>query len=292
MSTVINDLKWQFRSGGIVIKLILINVALFLVPEIVFTLLKIAGYDIDYVALFNVSSDPGMLLFKPWSLLTYAFFHAGFFHLLFNMLVLNFTGRLFLTYFKETQLLSIYLSAAIVAALVFITAYNLIPFLKYQIVPMVGASGAIMAILLATATYNPLMEVRLLLIGTVKLWHIALVLIALDIIQLFSSNTGGHFAHLAGALAGYVYMKNLQSGGRWFAISDRFAAFCLGIRQPKKNSKMRTVHKQVPKKAVINNDKSLQQKRVDEILDKISKSGYDSLSAEEKEFLFRVGQNQ
>lgn len=292
MSTILNDLKWQYRSGGIVLQLIILNVALYLIPEVLFTILKILGLSIDYLSWVNVSSDPSNLLYKPWSLLTYAFFHAGFFHLLFNMLILNFSGRLFLTYFKEAQLLSIYLAAAIFAGFIFILAYNLIPVLQYHTVPMVGASGAIMAIVLATATYNPLMEVRLLLIGNVKLWHIALVLVCLDIIQLFTSNTGGRFAHLAGALMGYLYMKNLQNGGNFFNLFDRLANFCLGIKQAKKPAKMRTVHRQTASKPTNKPVKDSQQQRVDEILDKISKSGYDSLSTEEKEFLFRVGQNQ
>jgi hypothetical protein len=158
---------------------------------------------------------------------------------------------------------------------------------------MVGASAAVMAILMATVSYQPFMEVRLFIFGNVKLWQIALVLIVLDLIQLPMNNTGGHIAHLSGALFGYIYTKFLQNGIDLGSGLNSFTQRIASFFSNQDASPFKKVHVN-PKKPILKREskvvaKDKTQQQIDEILDKISQSGYDSLTSEEKEFLFKAG---
>ena len=286
---IIDDLKLQYNIGGIVTKLILWNVALFVFPWLFFALLSLLGFPIDYLQVLSLSSNPAHLLWKPWSLLSYAFFHSGIMHIVFNMIVLNFSGRLFMTYFTAKQLLGLYVLSAVFAGICYILVFYVLNINA----PIVGASAAIMAILVAATTYHPLMDLRLLLIGNVKLWHVPAVIIFIDLVQLRSENMGGHISHLSGALFGFIFIKLLQNGTDLSRGVSRFFGFFANLFQKNKTTPFKKVHKNytkpieksIPK--IITKDKSQQQ--IDEILDKISQSGYDSLTKEEKEFLFKVG---
>jgi membrane associated rhomboid family serine protease len=290
---ILDDLKLQYKMGGVVIRLIFLNILFFAVPAIVFSILHLFNVTIDYMSYVSLSSDWSLLLVKPWSVLSYAFFHSGFLHILFNMLMLNFFGNLFLTYFTQKQLLGLYILAAIFSGLIYMIGYSFFPALSGVNTSMIGASGAIMAVLLATVSYQPYMEVRLFLFGTIKLWQIALVLIILDLIQLPMDNTGGHIAHLAGALFGFLFIKLLQNGTDLSKIVSSVIDFFVNLFQPKKSTPFKKVHVNVKKPAaareskIITKDKTQQQ--IDDILDKISQSGYDSLNGDEKEFLFKAG---
>ena len=286
---IIDDLKLQYNIGGIVTKLILWNVALFVFPWLFFALLSLLGFPIDYLQFVSLSSNPAHLLWKPWSLLSYAFFHSGIMHIVFNMIVLNFSGRLFMTYFTAKQLLGLYVLSAIFAGI----CYMLVFYVLNINAPIVGASAAIMAILVATTTYHPLMDLRLLIIGNVKLWHVTAVIIFIDLVQLRSENMGGHISHLSGALFGFIFIKLLQNGTDLSRGVSRFFGFFANLFQKNKTTPFKKVHKNYTKPVeksipkIITKDKLQQQ--IDEILDKISQSGYDSLTKEEKEFLFKVG---
>lgn len=295
---LLDDLKLEYRIGGITQKLIFWNVGLFAIPLIIFSLLTLFDVHLPFLRwdisntddLFSVSSNPADLLWKPWSLITYAFLHAGFFHLLFNMMVLYFSGRIFLTFFTQKQMFGLYILSAIFAALMFILSYNTIPLLQQFNGKMVGASAAIMAILVATAVYAPYYQVRLFLFGTVKLWHIAAVLLVLDLINVSVENHGGHVAHLAGALFGFIFVRSLQNGTDLSRGVSGVIEFFQNLFKPKKNTNFK-VHRnpQAPAKRPAGKPKDITQQQIDDILDKISKSGYDSLTKEEKEFLFKVG---
>ena len=283
MSNILDDLKFQYRIGGIANKMIYWNVGFFLLSIIFFYQFKSGAF--DFPNWLAVSSDPTTVLIKPWTLLTYAFFHYGFLHLFFNMMVLNFSSRLFLTFFTQKQYLGLYILSAIFAGLCFVTSF----YLLHQTSSMVGASAAIMALLVATTTYQPLMEIRLLLIGNVKLWHITAVLLLLDLLQIQMENTGGHIAHLSGAFFGYIYIKLLQNG----TDLSRIVNAVIDLFTQKKATPFKRVHVN-PKKPAIKREskivlKDKTQQQLDDILDKISQSGYDSLTAEEKEFLFKAG---
>ena len=280
---IIDDLKFQYKIGGIANKMIYWNVGFFLLSIIFFYQFKSGVF--DFPNWLAISSEPTLFLTRPWTLLTYAFFHYGFLHLFFNMMVLNFSSRLFLTFFTQKQYLGLYILSAIFSALCFVLSF----YFLHQTSSMVGASAAIMALLVATTAYQPLMEIRLLLIGNVKLWHITAVLILLDLLQIQINNTGGHIAHLSGAFFGYIYIKLLQNGTDLSRIVDSI----LNLFSKKQSTPFKKVHVNPKKPAakreskIVIKDKTQQQ--LDEILDKITQSGYDSLTAEEKEFLFKAG---
>lgn len=283
---ILDDLKMQYRLGGIAMKMIYWNVACFLVSLAFFYHYKEGIFVFpNWIAL---SSNPMDFVLKPWTFLSYAFFHNDFWHLFFNMMVLNFSSYLFLTFFTSKQYLGLYILSAIFAGLVFALGFNVLH-LSGEIV---GASAAIMAILVAATTYSPLMNVRLLLVGNVKLWHITAVILVLDLMQFRLENSGGHISHLAGAFFGFVYIKLLQNGIDMSKIVSSVLDFFTNFFK-KPATPFKKVHKnykkpvEKPISKIVVKDKNQQQ--IDEILDKISQSGYDSLSKEEKEFLFKAG---
>ncbi|TDW47256.1 membrane associated rhomboid family serine protease [Flavobacterium sp. 270] len=283
---ILDDLKLQYKLGGTAMRVIYWNIACFLI-SLVFYNFSDGNFNFpDWLAL---SSDPQVFLFKPWTFLTYAFFHDGFLHLFFNMMVLNFASTLFLTYFTQKQFLGLYILSAIFAGVIFALSFY---FLNIS-APIVGASAAIMAILVAATTYQPLMTVRLMFLGNVKLWHITAVILVLDLMQFRLSNSGGHISHLAGAFFGFVYIKLLLNGTDLSIIISRIIDFFVNLFKKSPTTPFTKVHKNYQKPTqkttsrIVTKDKTQQQ--IDEILDKISKSGYDCLTKEEKEFLFKAG---
>jgi hypothetical protein len=203
--------------------------------------------------------------------------------------VLNFVGRLFLTFFTQKQFLGLYILAAIFAGIGFIVGFYVLG----MNAPIIGASAAIMAILFAVTTYSPLMNVRLLLIGNVKLWHIAAVYIVIDLMNMQLENTGGHISHLAGGFFGFIFIQLLKNGIDLSKIVTAIIDFFANLFTKSPSTPFKKVHKNYVKPAekqqskIITKDKNQQQ--IDVILDKISQSGYDSLSKIEKEFLFKAG---
>lgn len=287
MASIIDDLKMHYKFGGMAQRLIYWNIACFLVSLVFFYQFKFGVFNFpNWLAL---SSEPSVFITKPWTLLTYSFFHDGFGHIFFNMIVLNFSSMLFLTFFSQKQLLGLYILSAIFAGIAFVLCYY---FLNVN-ASIVGASGAIMAVLVATTTYSPLMNVRLLLIGNVKLWHITLVVILIDLMQIRIENTGGHIAHLAGAFFGFIFIKLLENGTDLSRIVSKVTEFFVNLFSKSPSTPFKKVHKNYkkpivkPVSKIVTKDKTQQQ--IDEILDKISRSGYDCLTKEEKEFLFKAG---
>lgn len=285
---ILDDLKLQYKFGGIAQQLIYWNVACFLISLLFFY--QFDGGSFNFPSWIALSTEPTDFIFKPWTFLTYAFFHDGFWHLLFNMVILNFSSTLFLTFFTQKQFLGVYFLSAVVSGLAFVTGFYL---LDREEAVIVGASAAIMGVLVAVTTYQPLMHVRLLLIGNVKLWHITAVIIILDVMQFRLDNTGGHISHLAGAAFGFIFTKMLQNGTDLSRIVSGLIDFFVNLFKRSSSAPLKTVHKNYNKpqekreSKIIVKDKAQQQ--IDEILDKISQSGYDSLTKEEKEFLFKVG---
>ncbi|KRD63781.1 transmembrane rhomboid family protein [Flavobacterium sp. Root935] len=284
---ILDDLKLQYRLGGIVMRVIYWNIACFIISLIFFYQFSIGQF--DFPSWIALSSDPQVFMFKPWTFLTYAFFHDGFFHLLFNMMVLNFASSLFLTYFTQKQYLGLYILSALFAGVAFVLSF----YLSNISGSIVGASAAIMAILVAATTYSPLMNVRLFLFGNVKLWHITAVILVLDLMQFRLGNMGGHISHLAGAFFGFIYIKLLQNGTDLSIIVSKTLDFFANLFRKSPSTPFTKVHKNYKKPTerstsrIVTKDKTQQQ--IDEILDKISQSGYDCLTKEEKEFLFKAG---
>ncbi|MDG1804636.1 rhomboid family intramembrane serine protease [Flavicella sp.] len=280
----------KYNQGTIVEKLIYINVGAFLLTF----LLNSFGYLFQsnsnlVMNWFSMPSNIDYFITRPWSIISYGFLHAGFFHILTNLLVLYYIGNLFIDYFTQKQLLSFYLFGTVFGGLLYLVSYTIFPALQNTNATLVGASAAVMAIFIGIATYIPNYEINIRFIGFVKLWKLAAFFVGLDLIQIPSGNAGGHLAHLGGALFGFIYMSQIRKGTLSFTIKNPFSSLF------SKRSNLRTVYKAKRKKAKTKNSKQRKsnrptnQQQIDAILDKISKSGYDSLNQEEKNLLFKQG---
>ena len=289
-----NHLSYQFKTANLPVKVIIINVVLFLSARIG---AWIIGSDpTTFMKWFVLPADISNYLFQFWSVVTYGFLHFDFFHILWNMLILYWFSQFVLNLFTEKRFLTIYLLGIICGGFLFLLGYNLFPVLAGQRGFLIGASAGVLAIVVFIATYTPNAEVRIFMF-TLKLWHIALFMVLRDLIQLpTSGNAGGLIAHMGGALLGYIYAVQLKKGHDIGAGFEK-AVDGLGTYFKPKKSPLKTVHrnsKTAPKKkyaktSVARRTKTDQQHRIDEILDKISKSGYESLSKQEKDFLFKAG---
>ncbi|MDC7995546.1 rhomboid family protein [Altibacter sp. HG106] len=293
MST--NNLTYKFKRADITIKLIVINAIIFLVSRIISAFFRIPIAEL--MGWFVLPDAFGEFILQPWAFITYSFLHFDFFHILFNMLLLYYFGRIILNLFSEKRLLTIYFLGAISGGVLFVLSYNLFPLFDFQRGYLLGASGAVTALLVFMATYSPNTEVRVFFF-TVKLWHIAVFFILMDLVRLpTSGNAGGLLAHIGGAIFGYFYAVQMAKGndiGAWFeTLMDGVA----NLFKTRKQRPFKTVHRnQASKKKAKGfpekENKSTHQKKVDAILDKISKSGYDSLTKAEKDFLFQAGKEE
>lgn len=281
--SVFRDLQIKFQTATIVNQLIYINVAVFLLTFLLNTLGFLMQSNGNIITQwFAMPAFLDDFIYKPWTIITYGFLHGGFLHILFNMLLLNFFGRLFLDYFTPKQLLNFYLLGTFFGGLVYLLSYNFFPIFSENRSILVGASAAVSAIVVGLATYAPNYQLNFRFIGFVKLWHLAAILVVLDVIQIPLGNAGGHLAHIGGALFGFLYVSKASN-----KELDLFSAFN-GIFT-KKRSPLKTVYKSKNATKTSRAQKDNNQQKIDEILDKISKSGYDTLSKEEKEFLFKQG---
>lgn len=288
MAVFPQNIKTKLTRLNVLEKIIAINGLIFIFGLVLSLVQGLAtGYSLNWLEL---PSDLEAFILKPWTIVTYAFAHYDFFHILFNMLWLYVIGQWFLSLFSPKLALKVYFLGAISGGVLFMVVYNLLP----HVLPastLVGASASVRALLIFLCAYMPHKELRFFTIS-LKLWHVGMVIVVLDVIGLFGLNTGGNLAHIGGALLGYFYAKQYVVGndiGKGFGkFMDSIASFF----SFSKKSPLKTVHKNKSKvggytKADFNEFNH--QKKIDVILDKISKSGYDSLTSEEKEYLFRAG---
>jgi membrane associated rhomboid family serine protease len=280
MMKFLEELKLQYKIGTVNQKLVFILVAVFIV-SMPFFLIYSRGA-LEYPNWLAITNDLDVFKYFPWTLITYSFLHHGFLHLLFNCIFLYFFGNLFFTFFNSKQFVFVYVFGVVLGGISFL-GYGFFTSYPHQ---LVGASAGIMAVFIAVTSYSPNFMVRLPLIGNVKLWHMAAVYVIIDVFYLLAENTGGHLAHLAGALAGFVYVYFMKQG-------TDFASIVTTNSSKKTKHHFKKVYKntQTVSPNIKNTNKSLTQTKIDEILDKISKSGYDSLSKEEKEFLLKANQD-
>ncbi|MBO7316102.1 MAG: rhomboid family intramembrane serine protease [Paludibacteraceae bacterium] len=278
--------SFSFTKNSTLVNLIYINVGIFLFTnllEIGFTLFNLDSF--NFLKYLHLTAQTDLLIRQPWSMLTYMFLHTDVLHLFFNMICLYGFGKLFLNYFSQKQLVGLYLLGGIGAGICFICAYNFFPFFANSINKsyLLGASGSIMAIILAIAFYIPNLEVQLFLIGKIKLKWIAIAMVAISIYNTTSSNAGGEFAHIGGALVGmlyiYLYKRGKDIVGPINKLIDRITTLF--------RSKPKIKFSKQPKTdAFYNQQRNADNQTLDLILDKIKKSGYSSLSEEEKKQLF------
>jgi membrane associated rhomboid family serine protease len=291
-----------YQESDVLVRLILINIAVFVAIIIVDIIGALSGFSISkyFISLTALPTDGLKLITRPWTFVTYMFLHEGFMHILFNMLWLYFGGMLFREFLGSRRLLGVYLWGGLVGGFLYVLVYNLSPAFKdvVSIANARGASASVMAIVVAIATYRPKFPVQLFFILRVPLWGIAVFAVLMDLLALrgLDSNPGGHLAHLGGALFGFFYIRSLRSGNDlsegimnavdW--IQNKFS----GKPQPVMRTVYRNTSGAEKSSAVHNvNSKQSDQQRMDEILDKISRSGYNSLSKDEKDFLFKLSKN-
>lgn len=303
MNTILDDFKnaWSKPNNGLT-QLIIINVSVFVILGILAVLSSIAGVDVVFTFAFKQFTIPapvGEFLTRPWTIITYAFAHSfsNLWHILMNMLVLYWFGRVFVDFLGSQKLINLYVMGAIAGGVTYLLAYNLIPFYSDRINMfdgMVGASAAVYAVTVATATYWPEHKFHLLFFGPVKIVYIAAFVIMSSLLGSIGPNAGGNLAHLGGALVGFIYAKQLSKGieiGTWvFKIMEFIKSFFV------KKPKIRVSHRQKKSSSAKSNSAAtsssksaiFNQAEIDKILDKISEKGYDSLSKDEKEKLFNA----
>ena len=305
MSSFFERAKYDAFKGDYLTRLLYLNISVFLLFALTnaFTSLFTGNFGLipnladDLLAL---PSDPLRLLLRPWTILTYMFTHFGFRHILFNMIVLYFSGKILMEYLGEKRMLALYIYGGIGGGLLYIILYNLSPILGQG--SMVGASAGCIAVLVAGALYMPQMPVRLWGIFEIKYWMLAAGIVTLDVLNLTGSNAGGHIAHLGGAIVAFFFIRSMRQGHEWnvclFQIIDAVRNM---LFRPKSKKKRRGfsfgessyVKYEEVKKTKGSSSKSTQDTaKMDAILDKIKEKGYDSLSKEEKAYLFKISNEE
>ena len=287
--TIWDEIKESFKEGSALTRLIYINLGVFLVIRILNVFFFLSGTPFPFMDWLALPADFRLLASRPWTLITYMFLHFEFLHILFNLLWLYWMGQIFLGYFDQGKLVTIYLLGGIFGGLFYVAGYNSFPAFS-QIVSdsrLLGASASVIAIVAALAVHAPNHTLHLMFIGPVKMKYIALVSVLMYVIGISSTNAGGNLAHLGGAFCGAIYVLQLRRGNNRNKKEIGLFSDLKKVFSPK--PKVTLSYRKPVDDIEYNRQKNQDQKRMNEILEKISKSGYDSLSKEEKEILFRMG---
>jgi membrane associated rhomboid family serine protease len=288
---LIDEIKASFKEGSTLTKLIYLNLGVFLsikIAQIFFILFDAPQGFESLLRWFAVPAYFPDLIRKPWTLFTYMFLHEGFLHILFNMLWLFWFGRIFLEYLDQKKLASVYLLGGITGAVLYIISFNLFPVFKNVLTESValGASASVIAVVIAIAAYVPNHTVYLMFIGPVKIKYIGIIIFVVTSVLDFSTNTGGKIAHIGGAILGFIYTSQYRKGkdiGKWI---NRLLDQIVTLFKPRK--KMKVTYKKSTTEYEYNMKKAKEQEEINRILDKISKGGYESLTKDEKETLFKA----
>lgn len=267
------------RQADMLTKIIVINVIVFIVANIFVNIPGLGGYVYDYFAL---PSSLHQLLYRPWTLITYMFLHIQLMHLLSNMLWFYWFGIIFTDFMSNKKLLYTYLLGGIAGGILFIAFSNV--FAPNS--NLIGASAGIMAVIAATAVLVPEYELRLIFFGPVKLKYLAIAAFIVTSVIDFADNSGGKVSHIGGALYGILYMYQYKKGTDYSEYASNFVDRIISLFS---FSKRKPTLKKSGGSGVCQQQKAAdeKQKKIDAILDKISASGYDALTKEEKDFLFK-----
>ncbi|MBC7425726.1 MAG: rhomboid family intramembrane serine protease [Bacteroidia bacterium] len=279
------EIKFKYRtSDSNVLKFIYINVAVFIIERLVYLVFWLFKSNNDIVSFFVLSSDGGIFIRHPWTIITYQFIHEGIFHILFNMLWLYTFGNLLEGLIGKKHIVKLYFLGGIAGGLLFLGAYNFLPVFENisALATCRGASASAMAIMVATAVYMPEQELALFGVFRIKLKWLAAIIISIDVIMISAGNSGGHIAHLGGALFGWLYVLYIRGNIRFPTIN---------IFNKRNKIPTRKFKVDVNRSAVKNSGRiKPSQDDIDAILDKISRSGYDRLTSDEKDMLFKASQ--
>lgn len=285
------NLKQTFKQGNALTRLIFINVAIYLLYNIIAILFMPFKFEFNLSQYLSVPADLNQIILKPWTIITYMFMHENLMHILFNMIALYWFGKIFLISFSEKQLVGLYIVGGLFSAFFYIIAFNLFFEAKVPITILMGASGSIMAIIVTAAIKLPDMQLRMLFIGDVKLKYIAIASVLISFFGVTSDNAGGEIAHLGGALCGYLFIVSLRKGIDITKWVNKVIDFFTDIFSPKKlkvkNNRRNNFSKMTD--AQYNVNKAQKMAEIDKILDKIKTSGYESLTSDEKKRLFEQG---
>ena len=297
--SIIDEIKESFRKGTTLHKLIYLNLGLFLAVQIVRIVLFLSNaYDLfpGFLNYLAVPANLEVLAVRPWTLITYMFLHVDFIHILFNLLWLYWFGTIFIQELGLKKLLSTYLLGGLAGGILYVIFYNLFPVFESVREGSIalGASASVMSVVVATATYQPDRRMQLVLIGPIKIVYIAIFMFIFTSLVDFSVNTGGKIAHIGGALTGFLFAHYYRRGKDITKGFDRTldsiaSWFKPGKEKLKVTYKRSNEQKPPPDDKEYNQQKVAEQKEIDQILDKISKAGYDSLTSREKEMLFKMG---
>lgn len=290
-----NEIKKAFHKGNNLTKLIYINTGIFLlitISAIIGFLLNNPSISVTTLDILAVPASLKTLLVRPWTLITYMFTHKDIWHILFNMLWLYWFGKIFLEYLDQKKLVAVYILGGLSGGLVYILSFNIFPAFTGMVAESVaiGASASVMAVVIAIAAYVPDYTVQLLLFGRIRIMYMALAIFVLTSFMDFSVNSGGKLAHIGGALFGYLYTINLKKGHDIGKGLNRIIDFLATIFKPRK--KMKVIYKKPVNDYEYNKVRAENQSKINIILDKISKGGYDSLTKEEKDTLFNESQKR
>lgn len=289
-----NEMKYRFLYASPVLKLILVNSAVFILSVLFTLFLWLFKGNRDVLeSILALPSDGALFLRKPWTIITYQFTHFGIFHVFFNMIVLNMAGNIFMDFFKKSEVWKVYILGGTLAGLIFALSANYIPALKGGGVHvLIGASASVMALVFAAATYAPNIKLHLFGAIEIKLIWFALFFLLIDLVSIPQSNAGGHISHLGGALFGWLYAY-YKKGKIQFKLFEPVIKTNYGGKPLKVEINEQNKHqsgKNVKSRDERTVNRAPTQEEVDAILDKISKSGYDRLSKEEKDILFKASQ--
>ena len=300
MASFFTDLNRRFNAGTIAAKYIYINVGIFILIRLFIIVCRLFMKEATFLEYIEMPSNPELFIYRPWTAITYMFVHLDFLHILFNMLWLYWFGKIFLQFFTGRQLGGLYLLGGIAGALLFLFAYNTFPYLKQLSAAsfLVGASASVMSIVFAVSFYRKNYTINLLLIGQIKLIYLAIGVLIIDILAITSENAGGHIAHIGGALLGIVFAAQYQKGkditGFINRLIDRTVIFFTkkpAFKTYRTKNKQSNIKNQPYTYQTETDDAYLRRKNdenrmIDDILDKLKRSGYESLSADEKKKLF------
>ena len=283
---IIEDFKnsWNKKDNGLV-NIILINVIFFVSMSILQVIFTLSGLTSLFVILLNKLMLPAELktfIFQPWSLISYFFLHMNFMHILWNMLFLYWFGKIIHDNIGNNAIISLYVLGGIIGGLFYMSLYNIIPYYSERVSEslMLGASAGVFSVVVGSATLLPNYTFYLLFLGPVRIKYIALFYVLLSFLDVSGNNAGGEIAHLGGAFIGFLYIKQLQNG---INMGEGIINFINYFSSEKRKTK-----RKADNVSSESNRDNISQDEIDKILDKISDSGYSSLSKKEKEKLFNA----